>query len=222
MARDAARQVGSPIAVPLVKLAILATMCSRWAKRRQERKDFGGKEKFYALKDRALKVFAKQPWTRVRYVPGHRPRIDVDLCEDHRDDFREARRALDYDFWGWVEDNRRWIRKCPHCFYSEDRDHYALYDIELAIGDARFSWHVPYSLGREWLPPREGLEVVQRYDDPDDEPYEGAFLFGRPVTEREEILWPADRLVREIEAVLNLFEKQPSPGTGAESLETLN
>jgi hypothetical protein len=39
------------------------------------------------------------------------------------------------------------------------------------------------------------------------------------VTEREEILWPADRLIREIEAVLNLFESKPSPETGAESLQ---
>jgi hypothetical protein len=98
MARDAARQVGSPIAVPLVKLPILAIMCSRWAKHCQERKDFDGKEKFYGLKDRALKVFAKQPWTTVRYLPGLTPRIDVQLCEDHRDEFREARHALGYNF----------------------------------------------------------------------------------------------------------------------------
>lgn len=146
----------------------------------------------------------------MKFVPAHRPRIEVDLCSGHREDFREARSYGGYDFWSWIADNQRTVRGCPNCTYFEERDYYALYDVEMKVGDARFSWHVPFSLGKEWLPPKGDLVAVAHAGDGK----EGAFLYGRPVDEDEKVLWPAKRVEKEIEALLGLFGENGKAAVG--------
>lgn len=205
-ARDIARTVGDPSALAVVKLAMMAVMCSRWAKKFQEKGDSTRKNEFYGLKDRALRVLAVQRWARVSYVPAASPKISVDFCDHHRDEFRDARRYYGCSAVEWAMDNRKWLMKCPECDLSEDGDYYALYDIALEIGDAVFRFHVPFGIGEAYLPPRKDLP---RLPPAEADFGEGMFRFGRPVDGEEEITWPAKRLAREIEAILVLFDDRP-------------
>ncbi|MCZ7861687.1 hypothetical protein O9X98_09760 [Agrobacterium salinitolerans] len=201
MAREASLHVLSPIAVPLIKLAILSTICSRWAKNRRDKGDRIGEAEFYELKDRGLKVIHGQPWTVVRFVPAGAPRYDVSLCELHRSDFRDDRREYQVSFPEWIADNVNQVRACRSCTYSEDHDFYALYELRMVIGTAEFCWHVPYSRGREWLPGKKDIEEAPPRADDD-----GIVLFGRPVNDEEMIVWRPQRLKDEMEAILKLFD----------------
>lgn len=201
-ARDAALEVRNPTAVPIVKLAILTTICSRWARRKRDQNDSRAEKDFYELKGQALRVLSDQPWSEIRYVPSGQPRLNVTLCEKHREQFRDDRYSLGYDFWGWLDDNVGTVRKCKHCSYSEDQDYYALYEIRLKVGKADFCWHVPYSLGRSWLPRKSDItHTLPRSND------EEMIIFGRAVDEKEMIVWKPKKLREEIENLLRLFQK---------------
>jgi hypothetical protein len=202
MAREASLHVLSPIAVPLVKLAFLTTICSRWAKSRRDKGDPTGESEFYKLKDRALKVISRQPWSSVRFIPSEVPRLDVHLCEPHMSDFRDDRRAYQASFPEWIEDNVNVVRRCNGCSYREDRDYYALYEVRLAVGKAEFCWHIPYSLGREWLPGKKEIESGPPRSGDD-----GIVLFGRPVNDHEIIVWKPKKLAEEMNVLLKLFSE---------------
>ena len=216
LVREAAREAGSLVAVPVIKLGIMASLCSRWAKHHQERNDREGRAEFYALKDEALRIIAASEWASLSYRPAHEPKVTVDLCEDHRDDFRDCRRMHGgyLDFWDWVDHNRKSIRQCNDCSYDVDPDRYALYEIKLEVGPARFSWHVPYGLGRSWLPERSSLPSLPSsgFDD------ETGYMFGRPIHDDEAVLWPAPRLKKEMRALLDLFATDHSATAGAERI----
>lgn len=200
MAREASLHVLSPVAVPLVKLAFLTTICSRWAKSRRDKGDRNGEAEFYDLKDRGLKVIYRQPWSTVQFIPSEVPRINAQLCERHRSDFRDDRRAYQSSFPEWIEDNAHVVRKCDACSYHEDRDYYGLYEIRMVVGKAEFCWHIPYSLGREWLPGKREIENAPARDNED-----GIFLFGRPINDEEMIVWKPEKLVEEMNTLLRLF-----------------
>lgn len=205
MAREAGIHALSPVAVPVVKLAILTTICSRWAKNRRDADDRAGEAEFYELKDRGLRIIHAQPWTAVRFVPAGAPRYDVSLCERHRSDFRDERRAYEASFPEWIDDNIGLIRKCQNCSCHEDYDYYALYELRMAIGRAEFCWHVPYERGSDWLPDKSELEKA-----PPRSGDEGFVMFGRPVNDEEMIVWKPQKLKDEMETLLGLFEEKPA------------
>jgi hypothetical protein len=206
MAREASLHVLSPIAVPLVKLAFLSSICSRWAKDRRDKGDLKGEAEFYELKDCGLRIIHRQPWTAVRYVPAGRPRYEMNLCKRHGSDFREDRRSYQVSFPEWITDNINFVRKCPTCTYHEDHDYYALYELRMVIGKAEFCWHVPYSSGSEWLPDRNEIEKTPARSDDD-----GIVLFGRPVNSEEMILWKPQKLREEMETLFRLFDQAAAP-----------
>jgi hypothetical protein len=205
MARESSLHVLSPIAVPLIKLAFLSTICSRWAKNRRDKGDHDGEAAFYELKDRGLKIIHCQPWTEVRFVPAGAPRYEVTLCDRHRSDFRDERRDYQVSFAEWITDNVSQVQKCRSCAYHEDHDYYALYELRMVIGKAEFCWHVPYSRGREWLPGKKEIESMRPRADDD-----GIVLFGRPVNDEEVILWKPQKLKEEMKTLLALFEAKAS------------
>lgn len=200
IAREASLDVLNPIAVPLVKLAILSTICSRWAKNRRDAGDQLGEAEFYDLKDRGLRTIHDQPWTVVRFVPGGTPRYEASLCERHRSDFRDERREYQVSFLEWLIDNVNIVRKCPNCSHHEDHDYYALYELKMVIGKAEFCWHIPYSRGRSWLPDKKEIEIAPPRSDED-----GIVMFGRAVNDEEIIVWKPQKIKEEMEVLLGLF-----------------
>jgi hypothetical protein len=74
--------------------------------------------------------------------------------------------------------------------------------VRLAVGKAEFCWHIPYSLGREWLPGKKEIESGPPRSGDD-----GIVLFGRPVNDHEIIVWKPKKLAEEMNVLLKLFSE---------------
>ena len=202
--RQAAAEARSPLAVPVLRLAVMAVMCSALARRHLERGRTASLERILVLREAALRVLARQPWTTVRYAPAARHGIAVSLCGKHAAEFAGAWRSEGWAEREWIWDNRGRLRGCGSCGYSEDPDADSLYEVALEIGGARFRWHVPHSLGRGWLPPRENLGRVVLAADAGEE-----FVLRQGNADGiADPAWTEARLRREIGILTGLFSKR--------------
>ena len=187
-------QQENPGLAVVFRLAHWTVWASRWAKENQVRARDAlkyhalyaqGREQWYARKDEALLVLARSPYARVTfYRPEDADKVSLFLCDEHYEEMRDGY----YDGkWDLYAANPSAIKKCPLCELTVEPDYYALYSIEIiadARPDIRFAFHIPYALGRTFLPPSHTLPQVQH-----EEREEGLFRFGRKLDADEKILY---------------------------------
>ncbi len=214
---------GSPQLAAALKLALWTQWASRWAKENQvkqlhaikyqalylERRDV-----WYARKNEAMAVLARTPYARLSY---YRPEVadkwSLGLCDEHY----EMRKELDYENkWVFFADFGEEIRQCPRCHARVAKDYYALYHLEVAAAafpELRFSFHVPYPIGKAFLPSPHALPRVEHAEQ------DGIFRFGRPLLEDEKVLY-REKVV-EANFALALSEAQRIWGLVATPEETI-
>ena len=186
-----------------VRIAFLARLASRWAKRFTIDGETARAQRFYDLKDRAMRRLAQSPAAEVRHVAG-RARHRLDLCEAHQDAYEADLAAIDdhVPLTRWISWNRDEIAGCPDCLSYEAEDGRDLYELRVRFERVSLAFHIPVELGEAFLPPPEYLESVP-YGAHGRGPAEPRrFRFGRPLTSEEALKFPADGVEARLAALL--------------------
>ena len=186
-------QYGSPELVAALNLAYWTRWASRWAKENQVKNLNAIKyhalyqqrrDTWYRRKSEAIQVLARTPYGRLAfYQPEQSDKWTLELCDEHY----EMRKELYYENkWAFFADFSAEIHLCPHCHASVEKDYYSLYHIEITTAlfpELRFSFHLPYPIGKAFLPSAKKLPHVEHTEQ------DGIFRFGRPLFDDEKILY---------------------------------
>lgn len=147
----------------------------------------------YKLKDDALRMLVRvRPPTRLGYVEGGDKEEEVWLCDRCLKRAREAdMHPLDYiDIVG----------PCGDCHIEPAQPrYYDLYEIEYVFdGIGKFSYHVPYGIGRDYLPDPEQFseETVSCRG------LEGGWAFGRSLNKIERMAFSMEEIKENLLAAL--------------------
>jgi len=198
------RQQVDPALVAILVLSFWTVWASRWAKENQLKSRRARKYttlylarsgEWYERKDQALHLLTRTPCVQLSF---YRP-VDPDkhylwLCEEHY----ELKCEGDYeDIWDFFYTHTAMIKQCPHCVVQQEKDYYSLYYLEVStqtLEDVRFSFHLPYPLGKTWLPKPDKLRKVDHMEQ------EGIFRFGRA-------LFPDEKVIYREQEVLTYFQQ---------------
>lgn len=197
------------------ELAFWTVWVSRWAKENQlkyynarkveTRKKYKQNEMYlYELKNKANELLMKSPYTKISFYEPEFPDKYSDLlfCDYHYDLWCELRQ-LDYIpkwdfFWSFYDD----IMKCSNCSVDINKGYYSLYHLEVSdsrIDDFSFSFHIPYPIGKKFLPSPRELQRVEH------EEQDGIFRFGRPVFDDEKIIYTEKFVEKKIKETIDKF-----------------
>ena len=127
---------------------------SGWGTRRRlPVRHWNQERQWYQLKDRALQLLARTRWLEIRWYQPNRLWID-ELCSYHYEEWCEERSYTHASFGEFVIQHEDDLVRCSSC--KRDPTHYALYSLELRppfLQDGpSYRFHVPYSVGRAYLP----------------------------------------------------------------------
>jgi hypothetical protein len=148
--------------------------------RRRPKGHWDQERRWYALKDQALQLLAHTGWLEIRWYQPLRLWID-ELCAWHYEDWCEERVDLHTSFGDYVLEHEKELVRCSSC--KRDPWHYALYSLELRLPfqeETFYRFHVPYAIGKAYLPEPKQLPRVVEVEASD-----GLFRFGRPLRDEE-------------------------------------
>jgi len=157
-----------------------------------------GHTELYALKDRALQSLIRTGTPcEVGYVEGGDLEPRVILCPDCRD------RAWELGIH--PADYAEFHRPCRNCTrLPGEARYYDLYELTFRFpGIGTFRFHVPYPIGKDYLPPPEAIPEERwslRGED-------GAWAFGRPLNTVERAAFSVDEIKTRLLAALELLEQ---------------
>lgn len=161
--------------------------------RRLPRGQWNEERRWYALKDQALWLLARTGWLEIHWYQPLRLWID-ELCAWHYEEWCEERVDLHTSFGEYVLQHEKELVRCSSC--QRDPWHYALYSLQLRLPfqeDTPYRFHVPYSVGKAYLPePKKLPRMVE------DEAHEGLFRFGRPLRDEEVVTYSAPFVERQL------------------------
>jgi hypothetical protein len=183
-----------PELAAVFRLAYWTQWASRWAKenvvKAMQATKHGSlylqrKEVWYRRKDEAIAVLAGSSYAHLSYYrPEDADKIELVLCDDHYTEMREGYYEGKWDFY---TSSKREINECAACRVSVLPEYYSLYALEISAtvcADTSFSFHVPYPIGKAFLPSPRVLPLVVQV-----EQEEGLFRFGRRLDEEEKVLF---------------------------------
>jgi len=186
------QEKGSAEISAILQLAYWTVWASRWAKENQIKSLRAIKynevydlrrEEWYERKNQAIELLAQVSYGMLSfYRPADADKLYLKLCDHHYEMMKEG---YYWDKWEFYYHNRKLINKCRECIYTETRDYYSLYYLEIKteqFPDFTFSYHTPYTIGKKFLPHPETLPYVDHVEQ------DGIFRFGRPMLEQEKII----------------------------------
>jgi hypothetical protein len=190
---DEWRQKGSSELAHVLVLAYWTIWASRWAKENQIKAARGTKhaelyarrrDEWYERKNQAMLLLAQTPYARLSfYRPPDPDKYHLWLCQEH---YEEKYEEYYESIWEYYYQNAERVKQCPQCSVSYEKDYYALYYLEITSAvfpDLRFSFHMPYPIGRANLPKPQTLPRVEHTEQ------DGMFRFGRPLIDDEKIIY---------------------------------
>lgn len=196
------------------QLAYWTVWASRWAKENQlnsfksieDRETYETyethRQEWYQRKNQAVKVLIEMPYAMLYfYRPNDADKLYLELCDDHQEMMKDG---YYWDKWDFFYQNRKLVSKCRECVYSETKDYYSLYYLEIKsdkFPDFSFSYHTPYPIGRKFLPHPETLPYVDHVEQ------DGIFRFGRPLLEQEKVIHTEKDVLAKFEAALAAAKK---------------
>ena len=182
---------GSPELAVTLKLAYWTVWASRWAKENHSKFLRGTKhnslyaarrDAWYARKNEAMCVLLRTSYARLSfYRPEKADKRFIWLCEEH---YELKREGYYDDIWEFFDENAADIKQCLQCKVEFEKNYYALYYLEVkaeAFPDLRFSFHMPYPIGKSWFPAPAQLPKVEHVEQ------DGLFRFGRALFAGEKI-----------------------------------
>jgi hypothetical protein len=191
------------------QLAYWTVWASRWAKENQlnsfksieDSETYEAyethRQEWYQRKNQAVKILIQMPYAMLYfYRPTDADKLYLELCNDHEEMMKDG---YYWDKWEFFYQNRKLVSKCRECVYSETKDYYSLYYLEIKsdkFPDFSFSYHTPYPIGRKFLPHPETLPYVDHVEQ------DGFFRFGRPLLEQEKVIHTEKDVLAKFEAAL--------------------
>ena len=158
---------------------------------------------WYQKKDEALRLLCRSEYAHLCYYrPDEPDRFELRLCDEHYEAMREGYYDGKWEFYSLHEAE---IHQCSACHVSIQPEYYSLYEISITAAvcpDIRFSFHVPYPIGKAFLPlPHTLLSVVQEEEE------EGLFRFGRSLYADEKVLYREKDVAVQLEQALDEARK---------------
>jgi hypothetical protein len=189
------------------QLAYWTVWASRWAKENQlnsvkaieeDRETYEThRQEWYQRKNQAVKLLIQMPYAMLYfYRPTDADKLYLELCNDHEEMMKDG---YYWDKWEFFYQHRKLVNRCRECVYSETKDYYSLYYLEIKsdkFPDFSFSYHTPYPIGRKFLPHPETLPYVDHVEQ------DGFFRFGRPLLEQEKVIHTEQDVLAKFEAAL--------------------
>jgi hypothetical protein len=187
-----------------LQLSFWTVWLSRWAKEFQlkaSRARTKGdeynllKEQYYQLKNDAMELLVRSPYTKLSFYCPLLPHkiINLQFCSNHYGLWCELREFGYIGKWEFFENNRKDICKCDNCTFDQVNDYYSLYYLSVEsneLADFRFSFHIPYPIGKSFLPPKHTLNKINH------EEQEGMFRFGRTLFDDEKVIFTEKEVLK--------------------------
>ncbi|MFD3445626.1 hypothetical protein ACFDTO_13600 [Microbacteriaceae bacterium 4G12] len=201
----------NPLIGATLQLAYWTMWVNRYAKEMQT-KQFNAKSKseeyetkkdvFYAYKNTAIQLLSTSPFTTISfYRPAHADKIaDLFFCEHH---FQLWMLEREYEYvtkWDFFYSHQNNIRRCENCYYDTIEDYYSLYFLSVETEAFHFSFHIPFPLGEDFLPPPSALPAIVH------EEQEGLFRFGRALLEEEQIIFREKSIIKYFEEAVQKYK----------------
>jgi hypothetical protein len=200
------QQIAPPELVVLLQLCYWTVWASRWAKENQLKAlrstKLGAlyharKDAWYARKNEAMRLLAHAPQARLSfYRPPDPDKRHLWLCDEHY----ELKCELYYEsVWDFFSLHSAEVMSCPCCSFSEETDYYSLYYLEVSstfFPELRFSFHMPYPVGKTFFPLPTTLPSVEHVEQ------DGLFRFGRSLVEEEKVLYRENDVLASFEEAL--------------------
>ena len=200
-----------PEEAAVIKLAYWTLWLSRWAKKNHVKalnarksktyEEYKRREKeYYNYKNMAVAAMASSSISSLSYYqPSNPDKVRVYFCDKH---FQE------YQIYSGIYETAREfaLRKpekylaCPRCEMEYEKDYYSLYYLKVSAGDYTFSFHTPYTIGKEFLPDKNSLPKADNHKE-----QEGIFRFGRVIFKDEEIIYKEKLVLRRFLEALSVF-----------------
>ncbi len=210
---------GSSELAQVLALAYWTIWASRWAKENQIKATRGTKhaelyakrrDEWYERKNQAMWLLAQTSYAHLSfYRPPDPNKHHLWLCQEHYEEKYEGY----YDsIWEYYYQNTQHVKQCPHCSVSFEQDYYALYYLEITntvFPDLRFSFHMPYPIGRTHFPKPQKLPHVEHTEQ------DGMFRFGRPLVDDEKIIYRESDVQRNFEQALAEAKQYVLPRKGS-------
>lgn len=127
-------------------------------------------------------------------VPEDTDRVDVYFCEDHNEErymFGESPIAFYYD-------RQHEIDSCPACQVNRESNYYSFYFFKIKVDNILYDWHLPYPLGKDWLPSLSELPQIEQVPNE-----EGPFLYGEEASDKEKQIANARDIIAPIKEYIN-------------------
>lgn len=139
----------------------------------------------YSLKDDFLQHMWKNrdkypEMSTTVYIPEEPDKYHVYFCEEHNEDRRMTMLSPMEYYWY----NKKTVDACPDCQVDHIKNYYSFYYFSFDLGNGNnFSYHLPYPIGKSWLPKLSKFKHVHQEFDED-----SPFLFGTEA-DKDEILY---------------------------------
>jgi hypothetical protein len=207
-------KIDPELAVTL-ELSFWTMWVSSWAKKNQVKiytaktkatEYLSTKDHLYELKAAGFKTLINSPYSELKiYVPELHSKENINFCDYHFKLWKIQRENYNYlSKWDFFDINKDDILSCKNCDYEKEENYYSLYYLKISGKndelELSYSFHLPYPLGRNYLPEIENLERVKH------EEQEGIFKFGRSVFKEEEIIFQEKTVTRNFEETLEKFK----------------
>lgn len=159
----------------------------------------------YQLKNKAIKMLLLSPYKSIGfYQPKNNNKVNFHMCDSHYKLWAiEREESLDYlDKWEFLRLHQKEIKECSKCIYEVNEDYYSLFHLAIEsndIPDFRFSFHTPYTVGKDFFPNSKSLKKVEHQEQ------DGMFRFGRPLFDKEKIIYREKDVLKYFENAMNEF-----------------
>ncbi len=200
------QQTAPPELVALLQLCYWTVLASRWAKENQLRAlrsiklgelYLARKEAWYNRKNEAMRLLAVVPNGHLSFYRSPNPdKCHLWLCDEH---YTEKCEWYYESVWDFFSQHTAEVKNCPHCSVKEEKDYYALYYLEVTsplFPELRFSFHMPYPVGKNFFPSPERLPAVQHIEQ------DGLFRFGCSLADEEKVLHRENDVLTNFEKAL--------------------
>ena len=163
------------------------------------------KDMCYSLKEEAITLLlnAKDFTDVSMYSRGNSDKVYVNnLCVCHYQNWCNMRSYNYFSFGEYVQLNIESIKRCEHCKKDIQKHYYTLYYLHIADIKTctNFSFHIPYPIGKSYLPNIKDLPKVKHQEQ------EGVFRFGRTLVDEECIVYTEKRILNEFSKAVNAFK----------------
>ncbi|WP_062105493.1 hypothetical protein [Bacillus niameyensis] len=196
-----------------LQLSFWTVWINRWAKEFQIRalnartkkgEYLDKKEQYYGMKNEAIKLLVLSHYTKLSFYrpPSPHKTLHLHFCPLHFELWCSLREFDYLSKWEFFELYKKDIIKCVNCLYEKSNDYYSLYYLSIQkdnLQDFSFSFHIPYPIGKSFLPAKHELPKVGH------EEQEGIFRFGRTLLKDEKIIFTEKAVVKNFEESLRKF-----------------